>query len=95
MTSTFLTLIVVPIMYTLLMKEGNVNEADIESELADLAEERIAAGEAAGVEADFPGLTPAIAGAHAPTPACVRPRPTPCWGRPDPCRLASCKRVTP
>ena len=38
LTSTCLTLFVVPILYTLLMKEGDVNkaEAELEAELADL-----------------------------------------------------------
>ncbi len=35
LTSTCLTLFVVPIMYTLLIREGKVDEADIEAELAD------------------------------------------------------------
>ena len=41
LTSTCLTLIVVPIMYTLLMKEGDVGkaEAEMEAELADRPEE--------------------------------------------------------
>ena len=49
LTSTFLTLIVVPIMYTLLMKEGPVIDEEIEAELADRPEAQIAVDEAAGV----------------------------------------------
>jgi multidrug efflux pump subunit AcrB len=52
LTSTFLTLVVVPIMYTLLMKEGDTGDADIEAELADRPEERT--------------LIPAFAAEHAP-----------------------------
>ena len=42
LSSTFLTLVVVPILYTLLMKEGDVSDADIEAELADRPDVRIA-----------------------------------------------------
>jgi multidrug efflux pump subunit AcrB len=35
LTSTFFTLVVIPILYTLLIKEGDASEADIEAELAD------------------------------------------------------------
>jgi multidrug efflux pump subunit AcrB len=49
LTSTFLTLVVVPILYTLLMKEGDVSGADIEAELADESEEERSAADAAGV----------------------------------------------
>ncbi len=35
LTSTALTLFVVPILYTLLLREGTLDEADIEAELAD------------------------------------------------------------
>ena len=62
LTSTFLTLVVVPIMYTLLMKDSDKGDSDIEAELADLPAERLAAGQAAGVEADFPGMAPAARG---------------------------------
>ncbi|MBV9122925.1 MAG: efflux RND transporter permease subunit, partial [Planctomycetes bacterium] len=37
LTSTFLTLIVVPILYTLLMREATTPEVDVEAELADQA----------------------------------------------------------
>ena len=37
LTSTFLTLVVVPILYTLLIKDGDVAVGDIEDELADVA----------------------------------------------------------
>jgi multidrug efflux pump subunit AcrB len=62
LTSTFLTLVVVPILYTLLMKEGEVSDADIEAELADRPETLIAREEAAGVADEVA----AAAGAHAP-----------------------------
>jgi hypothetical protein len=62
LTSTFLTLVVVPILYTLLIKEGEVSDADIEAELADRPETMIAREEAAGV-AD---AVAAAAAAHAP-----------------------------
>jgi Cu/Ag efflux pump CusA len=41
LTSTCLTLFVVPIMYTLLLREGSDKEADIEAELADEPESRL------------------------------------------------------
>jgi multidrug efflux pump subunit AcrB len=49
LTSTFLTLVVVPILYTLLIKEGDASELDIEDELADTPEEKIIRGEAEDV----------------------------------------------
>jgi multidrug efflux pump subunit AcrB len=55
LTSTFLTLVVVPILYTLLMKEGSVDDADIEAELADRPETTIAAEEAIGVAEEVSG----------------------------------------
>jgi hypothetical protein len=64
LTSTFLTLVVVPILYTLLIKEGDDSELDIEDELVDTPEERIIRGEAADV-ADII----AMAEAHAPSAA--------------------------
>jgi multidrug efflux pump subunit AcrB len=42
LTSTCLTLFVVPIMYTLLLREGDDKEADIEAELADEPEGKLA-----------------------------------------------------
>jgi multidrug efflux pump subunit AcrB len=39
LTSTFLTLVVVPILYTLLIREGSGAEVDIESELVDTPEQ--------------------------------------------------------
>jgi hypothetical protein len=63
LTSTFLTLAVVPILYTLLMKDGDVTEADLEAELADDdLEQRLAAEDAAGVA----GVLPHDATRHAP-----------------------------
>ena len=48
LSSTFLTLVVVPILYTLLIKEGEGPDADIEAELADRPDVKIAAEEAVG-----------------------------------------------
>jgi multidrug efflux pump subunit AcrB len=55
LTSTFLTLVVVPILYTLLLKEGPVSEPDIEAELQDRDE--ILAASAAGAAIDGAVLT--------------------------------------
>src|SRR5262249_37094549 len=62
LTSTFLTRVVVPILYTLLMKGGDVSELALDAEMADMPEQLVAAEEPAGV-ADVlpPGVT-----AHAP-----------------------------
>jgi multidrug efflux pump subunit AcrB len=59
LTSTFLTLVVVPILYTLLMKDGSVDDTDIEAELADRPETIIAAEEAVAVSDVVTAAVPA------------------------------------
>ncbi len=54
LTSTFLTLLVVPIMYTLLNKERGGPEEDIDKELADSAASQIDANENASEELHHP-----------------------------------------
>jgi hypothetical protein len=58
LTSTFLTLVVVPILYTLLMKEGDVSGTDIEEELADRPEQRLTRSGLAEVETGLTEFAP-------------------------------------
>ena len=63
-----MTLFVVPIMYTLLLREGGDTEADIEAELADepaliLAEQRSAGHELPAPIGNHDGQNPAPIGA--------------------------------
>ncbi len=54
LTSTCLTFFVVPILYTLLIKEGSVYELDIEAELADEPVTTVAAASTSVVPAPVP-----------------------------------------